>query len=553
MAENEMKVLEIGTLVEERYRIVAKLGSGGSGNVYQAEDLHLGQMRALKISGTTEKDEKRARIEASILLRLNHPSIPIVYDFISADQHNGAIIVMELVLGRTLEECLRTSKELSFEQIVAIALQLASVLHYLHSRPLPILHLDLKPDNIMLTPNGMLTLIDFGASYLFRHGNDQKAEAYGTPGFTAPIGREQLQPHMETDLYSFGAFIYYLVYKKTFRGENQSGPIIPLPQRNDIPRSFYIWLSKLLDKNKKLRFAAINEAAMELSECILPLVGKKTAEFSSIDRSLLELVKTSQSDKVAIVAVASLHAGAGASFIAQMMTEMIANLGYHAALMEFHGKKTELQHMISSIQQEKTNSFFDNKYYKSRRTIDSKVQRKGTDIDVGNIYYYATGRVRSSKSQVLEELDIQLACIEEAACECRVIIIDLSSRQQDEVWRYWTKEADYICVAADPSLQKWSLEILEGYSEKNNGFLNEKLDFAAAKAFRFAGLQTFVDSFPKPPVVVLPYIAFEEVLHAVWKYGTPAASGNVRRKLEKPMQPLIKKLLAKMNTKAGRL
>lgn len=167
------ELLPPGTVLRDRYRVIALVGQGGAGAVYQAEDLRLeGRMCAVKEvrpqPGANQEAIAQAqtqfRREASILARLDQPNLPKVSDYFSRDGLD--YLVMDFVAGRNLKEVLdetRLQKQfLDEERVLAWARQLCDALEYLHSQDPPVLHRDIKPANIKLTPEGRIKLVDFG-------------------------------------------------------------------------------------------------------------------------------------------------------------------------------------------------------------------------------------------------------------------------------------------------------------------------------------------------------------------------------------------------------
>ena len=163
-------------LIKQRYRIVQRVGEGGFGAVYQAEDVDLGNrlvaVKEMSHSGALMTQELQEATEAfhreAILLAgLSHRSLPRIYDHFGEDGH--WYLVMEFIHGETLEKRLERSprKHLSVKESLQLAIKLCEVLEYLHTRPTPIIFRDLKPANVMVTPDDAVYLIDFSIARLF--------------------------------------------------------------------------------------------------------------------------------------------------------------------------------------------------------------------------------------------------------------------------------------------------------------------------------------------------------------------------------------------------
>jgi serine/threonine protein kinase/Tol biopolymer transport system component len=203
-------------VITGRYRLGRLLGSGGFGAVYLAEDLRLQRTVAIKICSTRSlppnEAEEAARLfqsEALTLARLRHPGLTAVWDYFSQDDE--WFLVMEYVPGQTLREVLKqVNGRLPVNEAIDYASQLCEVLRYLHGQPHPIVFRDLKPGNIMVTPNGELKLIDFGIARLFSPGKITDTAQFGTPGYAPP---EQYggQTSPRSDIYSLGAVVHQMM------------------------------------------------------------------------------------------------------------------------------------------------------------------------------------------------------------------------------------------------------------------------------------------------------------------------------------------------------
>ncbi|MEU5980375.1 serine/threonine-protein kinase [Streptomyces sp. NPDC047315] len=220
---------DIGALVvlDDRYELRTRLGTGAMGQVWQAYDRELRRPVAVKrihphhvpITGDrTAADElvERFRREARIVAGFRHPGLPVLYDAHLGNEVKDVYMVMEHVLGDTLECMLRNGLRLTEAQVVDIALQLCDILAHTHA--LPVIHRDLKPANIMVSPTGRITVIDFGVAATFkgaartRQRLTRHGQVLGTVGYLAP---EQLVQSglivPQTDLYAMGCILYELL------------------------------------------------------------------------------------------------------------------------------------------------------------------------------------------------------------------------------------------------------------------------------------------------------------------------------------------------------
>lgn len=203
-----------GNVIAKRYRIMRLLGEGGFGAVYLGEDTRLGNKRvALKENfDNSPSAQDQFRLEAQLLATLDHASLPRVSDhFLEPDGRQ--FLVMDYIEGEDLHErVISTGRPLSEREAVVLMLQVCEAVGHLHSqRPQPIIHRDIKPPNIKLTPNGRAILVDFGIAKIYhpKKGTAKVAKAF-TPHFSPP---EQHGGKTDTrsDVYSLGATLYSMV------------------------------------------------------------------------------------------------------------------------------------------------------------------------------------------------------------------------------------------------------------------------------------------------------------------------------------------------------
>jgi serine/threonine-protein kinase len=235
-------VLPQQTILQGRYVIEQKLGQGGMGAVYRARDLRLStvnwaikEMSQAQITGPLELQQARAAFqhEAELLAGLSHPGLPKVVDHF--EQDGKAYLVMEFVPGDSLLTIARREGlPFPLPRVLDWARQVCEVLDYLHNRPTPIIFRDLKPANVMLTPEGRIKLVDFGIARIFKPGKERDTQAFGTLGYSAPEQYGQSQTDSRADVYSLGVLLHQLLtgYDPTrtpFRlpPANQVNPAIP--------------------------------------------------------------------------------------------------------------------------------------------------------------------------------------------------------------------------------------------------------------------------------------------------------------------------------------
>jgi serine/threonine-protein kinase len=221
-------MLRTGTVLRSRYKIVQAIGQGGMGAVYEAQDVVLaGRTCAIKevrldpdmtLEARRQAQEQFYR-EASVLARLDHPTLPKVSDYFS--EADLDYLVMDYVPGRDLKDIMnearRAGKFLDEPGVLNWTAQLCDALIYLHSQEPAILHRDIKPSNIKLTPDGRIKLVDFGLVKVLADDDSNRTltvvQGRGTAAFTPleQYGGDAGGTDIRSDLYSLGATVYNLL------------------------------------------------------------------------------------------------------------------------------------------------------------------------------------------------------------------------------------------------------------------------------------------------------------------------------------------------------
>lgn len=215
-----------GEVLRSRYRILERIGQGGMGNIYLADDLRLeGRRCALK---EVEHDrsvprqllrEAREQFlrEATVLARLDHPNLPKVSDFFSIGPCD--YLVMDYVPGKDLRAVMLEAKQkesfLDEKDVLRWAAQLIDALSYLHNLTPPLVHRDVKPSNLKITPTGLLKLVDFGLvkALVPEEMTITVIQGRGTALYTPleQYGGDGLHTDIRSDIYAFGCTLYHLV------------------------------------------------------------------------------------------------------------------------------------------------------------------------------------------------------------------------------------------------------------------------------------------------------------------------------------------------------
>lgn len=276
----------IGTTISH-YRILEELGCGGMGVVYKAQDNKLGRLVALKfLSDRVAQDPQalsRFQSEAKAASALNHANIVTIYELGCWDDTH--YIAMEMVCGQTVRSLIR-SGPLPFRDIIQIATQIADALAKAHETGL--VHRDLKPDNIMVTPDGTAKILDFGLAKLRRSEDSLTGEkstvmipltevgmVMGTVGYMSPEQTNGENLDFRSDQFSFGAVLYEMMsgrapFHRRTRGEIMAAILRDQPERLQsriqAPAPFFWILDRCLAKDPNQRYASTRDLARDLAK-----------------------------------------------------------------------------------------------------------------------------------------------------------------------------------------------------------------------------------------------------------------------------------------------
>jgi eukaryotic-like serine/threonine-protein kinase len=301
----QYQIEEKKDIIQSRYQVIGVLGQGGVGITYRAKDLWNHQIVALKaLSLRKAKNWKAIELferEAKVLAELDHPAIPYYIDYfqIDSEEDQQFYIVQSLAPGDSLANLVEKGWIPTVDEIKDIATQILEILIYLHTLMPAVIHRDIKPQNLIRSADGRISLVDFGAVQdTYHHTVTGGSTVVGTYGYMAP---EQFrgQAYFSTDLYGLGATILYLLTRKDPGTLPQKNLKIDFWTYVSIPAKFATWLDRTLEPEVLRRFETADRALAVLQgHRELPLLPKQKPPYSRI-----QLTKSSECLLIKIPAI----------------------------------------------------------------------------------------------------------------------------------------------------------------------------------------------------------------------------------------------------------
>ena len=282
--------MKIGQVIKDRYKVIGLLGEGGMAYVYKAKDMQLERMVAIKTLKPNYVEQttfvERFKREAQTAANLNHPNIVQIFDWGIEEE---PYFVMEYIEGNTLTSIISSKKTISLSDVLFIGAQVANGLQAAHTQGL--VHRDIKPGNIMITPGGKVKVTDFGIVSIQDEESDitKTGSILGTASYISPEQAQGKAVSVGSDLYSLGTVLYELLTgNPPFEGDSPIAtatkhltekPDKPSKYRKDLPKGIENAVLKLLHKNQRDRF----KSAEDLKAVLLQ------------QRNQLEMVQTQES------------------------------------------------------------------------------------------------------------------------------------------------------------------------------------------------------------------------------------------------------------------
>tara|TARA_Y100000741_G_scaffold174234_1_gene132104 strand:- start:811 stop:2580 length:1770 start_codon:yes stop_codon:yes gene_type:complete len=281
--------MKIGQIIKDRYEILEILGEGGMAFVYKARDTQLERFVAIKtLKPNYVKQEtfvERFKREAKTAANLNHPNIVQIFDWGIEDE---PYFVMEYIEGNTLTSIIAKNRTISLSDVLFIGAQVSSGLHAAHQKGL--VHRDIKPGNIMITPDGKVKVTDFGIVSLQNEESDitKTGSILGTASYISPEQAQGKPVSIESDLYSLGTVLYELITgKPPFSGDTPISTatkhLTEIPEklssfRRDLPKGVESAIMKMLEKATYDRFKSAEDVRATLLQQRKSLQSEQTRE-----------------------------------------------------------------------------------------------------------------------------------------------------------------------------------------------------------------------------------------------------------------------------------
>ena len=267
-------ILKAGTMLQDRYEILEKIGSGGMSDVYKAKCHKLNRLVAIKVLKAEFTDDanfvSKFKMEAQAAAGLSHPNIVSIYDVV--DEGDIHFIVMELVEGITLKSYITKKGRLDVKEAIGIAIQVAQGIEAAHEQH--IIHRDIKPQNIMVLRDGSVKVADFGIACLADSAQTLTQEALGSVHYISPEQARGDRPDARSDIYSSGVVLYeMLTGRLPFEGESavsvaiqhlSSIPLAPREINPDIPEQLELICMKAMAPDLEHRYQSADAMIADL-------------------------------------------------------------------------------------------------------------------------------------------------------------------------------------------------------------------------------------------------------------------------------------------------
>ena len=254
---NELTSLEIGDVITSKYNLIKQIGKGGMGNVVLAESKKLKNKWAIKVVKQSYEYAHYILKEAEILEKINHPNIPKIVDLL--EDENNIYIIESYIEGTVLSEKIRSEGKIDIDTALKYFIELSELIEYLHNvKPNPIIYRDLKPNNIIVSYNNRLVLVDFSISKF--DGESEKTVIAGNKYFSSPE-QMTLNEHSDTrsDIYSLG-----MIALRMITGNLNQTIDYSLSKYVEIPAGLKEIIEKCINYNQEDRYQEASDLLDDL-------------------------------------------------------------------------------------------------------------------------------------------------------------------------------------------------------------------------------------------------------------------------------------------------
>ncbi len=294
-----------------KYEILDVLGKGGMGVVYKASDTAIGRLVAIKMITSNFADDagflKRFYREAQSTGKLQHPNIVIVHDL--GDQDGSPFLVMEYLDGESLESIIRSRREIPLLDKLDYIIQACNGLQYAHQRVPSVIHRDIKPANLMVLPDNVVKIVDFGIAHVENENMTMQGQFLGSLQYMSPEQINCEPVDCRTDVFSTGIVLYQLLtYALPFQGKDTGSTLLkiinepPPPLETFLqgyPRELDAIVRRALAKSREERYQTAEEFGSDLYQVQEQIKGKVVQEYIKSTQELIQRAELSQATEAA--------------------------------------------------------------------------------------------------------------------------------------------------------------------------------------------------------------------------------------------------------------
>lgn len=506
MGERRMEGIASGSLVGERYRIVERIGEGGMGSVYLAEDLRLpGQRWALKWVPRDETDPLQPEKEAAIMTRLRHPALPRIVDYIPLAGDGGCCLVMDYLEGETLlQRSAAHDHRLPWTTVTHYAIQLCELLEYLHTLDSPVVFRDMKPSNVIVGSDDRLRLVDFGIARTYKPGKTQDTVHVGSVGFASPELLANRQTDHRSDLYSLGCLLYFLLSGGQFYNFTKA----PLERVSEgVPETLCDAVRRLLAERPEDRFpdAKSAKAALRAREIDVGASGKPDGGSRR---------HYGGGAKRCVVAVFGLFPKAGATFVSVALAKALAERGVRVTFAEFPWSSGDPFLAMQAV-----------------AAGNGTVWREHT----------LTWKLRSEGDGSPYEPALLYKLLFEAKGD--VVVVDVSSASDSEAVKALFRASDWVvAVAAPDPAGLRSAAAVDNWLLANASADRDRIEWIANRMPVGLKLPEFYTLFSKHPIASIQELCYEKMTEAKWSGRWLFDESEVKNEMLSWLNPLLRAL-----------